>query len=63
MASASPDLLPPGFKDPVLESQDVFRSILAAMAQPGLAQGLTPHLDPPAPLTPVAAAVRLSAAR
>ena len=46
-----------GFQDPVLQSQAVFRSIMNAMAMPGIVEPLTPLVDPPAALSPSAAAI------
>ncbi len=61
MTAPNADLPPTaGFDDPVMESQEVFRAVLAAMAQPGRVQDVSPNLDPPAPLGPVAAAVCLT---
>ena len=52
--------LSPGFEDPVLESQSVFRAALKAMAEPGRPQAVAAGLTVPAPLSPVAAAVCLT---
>ncbi len=61
MATSNPhQQLTAGFDDPVMESQEVFRAVLAAMAQPGRLHDLSPTLDPPAPLGRVAAAVCLT---
>ncbi len=46
-----------GFQDPVLESQTVFRSVMNAMAQPGVIELLERHVDPPAKLSASAAAI------
>ena len=46
-----------GFQDPVLESQTVFRSIVNAMARPGIVEPLTPLVDPPAGLSASSAAI------
>ena len=60
MAAATQDRLQPGFDDPVLESQSVFRAMLSAMAQPGRRQDIASGPEVPAPLQPVAAAVCLT---
>jgi alpha-D-ribose 1-methylphosphonate 5-triphosphate synthase subunit PhnH len=53
--------LAPGFDNPVHDAQRCFRAIMDAMARPGSLQSLDPaSLAPPAPLTPVAAAVALT---
>ena len=52
--------LQPGFDDPVLESQSVFRALLDAMARPGRPEEIAPALEVPAPLRPLAAAVCLT---
>lgn len=52
--------LAPGFADPVHDAQRVFRAVLEAMARPGRIQVLDAALDPPAPLSPGAAAVCLA---
>jgi alpha-D-ribose 1-methylphosphonate 5-triphosphate synthase subunit PhnH len=51
--------IPPGFADPVLDSQRVFRTVLDVMAHPGRVATLS-GLDPPAPLGEAAAAVCLA---
>ena len=53
-------MLAPGFSDPVLASQAVFRTVMAAMAHPGLPRPLTSRLAVPPPLSPTAAAVALT---
>jgi alpha-D-ribose 1-methylphosphonate 5-triphosphate synthase subunit PhnH len=50
----------PGFSDPVLESQDVFRKILEAMAHPGRSIGLDVDLQAPRPFHQAAAAICLT---
>lgn len=60
MPLATRERLQPGFADPVLESQSVFRAMLNAMARPGQCQDIAPALDVPAPLRPLAAAVCLT---
>jgi alpha-D-ribose 1-methylphosphonate 5-triphosphate synthase subunit PhnH len=50
----------PGFDDPVLESQRIFRQVLAAMSRPGKPLPLAARLDPPAPLTAATAAIALT---
>ncbi|MCX2724993.1 phosphonate C-P lyase system protein PhnH [Roseibium salinum] len=58
-AAATP--LAPGFQDPVHDAQACFRAIMNAMARPGTLQAATATgLTPPAPLTPVAAALALT---
>jgi alpha-D-ribose 1-methylphosphonate 5-triphosphate synthase subunit PhnH len=50
-----------GFPDPVHDAQGCFRAIMNAMARPGTRQPVSAgSLTPPAPLTPVAAAVALT---
>lgn len=49
-----------GFQTPVFETQSVFRSIMNAMAQPGTIAALASAPKPPAPLSPVVAAVALT---
>lgn len=50
-----------GFADPVHDAQRTFRAIMTAMSRPGHRQGCDAgSLRPPAPLTPVAAAVALT---
>jgi alpha-D-ribose 1-methylphosphonate 5-triphosphate synthase subunit PhnH len=48
------------FADPVFESQAAFRAILAAMARPGAIHPCGQGLEPPAPLSPAAAAAILA---
>lgn len=53
--------LAPGFDNPVHDAQRCFRAIMDAMARPGSLQSFDPaFLAPPAPLTPVAAAIALT---
>lgn len=53
--------LAPGFENPVHDAQRCFRAIMDAMAHPGSLQSYDPEsLAPPAPLTPVAAAIALT---
>ena len=54
--------LAPGFADPVLNSQAVFRAVMWALARPGTVEPLTLDLAPPAPLSIEAAAVTLALA-
>ena len=53
-------MLAPAFDDPALASQAVFRTVMEAMARPGLPRPLVARLAPPAPLSPTAAAVALT---
>jgi alpha-D-ribose 1-methylphosphonate 5-triphosphate synthase subunit PhnH len=48
------------FKDPVLDSQKVFRHLLDAMARPGKVHHMGDIARPPGPLMPAAAAVCLT---
>jgi alpha-D-ribose 1-methylphosphonate 5-triphosphate synthase subunit PhnH len=57
MASAALKL---GFERPVQDSQAVFRLVMMAMARPGSIHALPVALDPPAGLSPAAAAVALA---
>jgi alpha-D-ribose 1-methylphosphonate 5-triphosphate synthase subunit PhnH len=50
----------PGFADPVLDSQAVFKAIMMGMASPGEIVPVKPIVTPPLPLTPVAAAIALT---
>lgn len=57
--SAAP--LAAGFGDPVHDAQACFRAIMNVMARPGTRQSLQAgNLQPPAPLTPVAASIALT---
>ncbi|MFT0859427.1 phosphonate C-P lyase system protein PhnH [Ancylobacter sp. G4_0304] len=49
-----------GFVDPVFDSQGVFRAAMWALARPGRPEPLAVTLDPPAPLSPEAAALLLA---
>ena len=51
-----------GFSDPVHDSQGVFRTVMDALARPGLVRSLVSDLTPPAPLTPELAAIALTLA-
>jgi alpha-D-ribose 1-methylphosphonate 5-triphosphate synthase subunit PhnH len=53
-------MLAPAFVDPALASQAVFRTVMDALAHPGLARPLLSGLAAPAPLTATAAAVALT---
>ncbi len=52
--------LAPGFQDPPLDSQRVFRAVLQAMARPGQIQVLDRLPEAPAPLEPATAALALT---
>lgn len=52
--------LSPGLKDPVLDSQRIFRSILATMSRPGTVTVLGNWPSAPYPLKPAAASVCLA---
>lgn len=54
------DALLPGFADPVLESQAMFRLIMQAMANPGSVQRSSLPLIAPAPLQSAAAGLALA---
>lgn len=49
-----------GFANPVFDAQSVFRAIMDAMARPGTIRPAAGLVHPPAPLSPVAAAVALT---
>jgi alpha-D-ribose 1-methylphosphonate 5-triphosphate synthase subunit PhnH len=53
-------MLAPGFSDPVLASQEVFRSVMEAMARPGLIAAVAADVAPPAPLGIAAASLALT---
>jgi alpha-D-ribose 1-methylphosphonate 5-triphosphate synthase subunit PhnH len=53
-------MLVPGFSDPVLASQAVFRTVMEAMARPGQIAEIGVALAPPAPLGIAAAALALA---
>jgi alpha-D-ribose 1-methylphosphonate 5-triphosphate synthase subunit PhnH len=50
----------PGFRDPVHQSQSIFRAAMQAMARPGRIVDLKPGFVPPAPLSAPAAALLLT---
>lgn len=63
MHASSPSIVGiTGFADPVTASQLVFRSLLAAMAEPGRIERLAMLPSPPPGLSPAAAAVALALA-
>ncbi|MDH6230816.1 alpha-D-ribose 1-methylphosphonate 5-triphosphate synthase subunit PhnH [Mesorhizobium soli] len=49
-----------GYANPVFDAQTMFRAVMDAMARPGTIQPCGELTAPPAPLSPVAAAVALS---
>jgi alpha-D-ribose 1-methylphosphonate 5-triphosphate synthase subunit PhnH len=53
-------MLVPGFSDPVLASQAVFRTVMEAMARPGRIAEIDVAIAPPAPLGIAAAALALT---
>jgi alpha-D-ribose 1-methylphosphonate 5-triphosphate synthase subunit PhnH len=53
-------MLAPGFSDPVLASQAVFRTVMEAMARPGTIAKIDVAITPPAPLGIAAAALALT---
>jgi alpha-D-ribose 1-methylphosphonate 5-triphosphate synthase subunit PhnH len=53
-------MLAPGFSDPVLASQAVFRAVMEAMARPGTIAILDTEVVPPAPLGIAAASLALT---
>jgi alpha-D-ribose 1-methylphosphonate 5-triphosphate synthase subunit PhnH len=54
------NVLAPGFSDPVLASQAVFRSVMEAMARPGSVAAIDAAVTPPATLGVAAAAIALT---
>ena len=57
---AAPITLAPAFRDPVRQSQSIFRAAMDALARPGTIVSVAPELVPPAPLLPPAAALLLT---
>jgi len=53
-------MLAPAFDDPALASQAVFRTVMEALARPGLPRPLPSKLTVPPPLSPTAAVVALT---
>ncbi|HEY1723115.1 MAG TPA: phosphonate C-P lyase system protein PhnH [Magnetospirillaceae bacterium] len=58
----STETLAPGFADPVLDAQRVFRAVLDAMARPGTIIEIPSPSTPPEPVMPAVGAVLLSLA-
>lgn len=56
----SAQVLARGFDDPVGESQAAFRAAMWALARPGGVEALATDLNPPAPISPEAAALALA---
>lgn len=50
-------ILDGGFSDAVMESQEVFRTVMDAMAQPGTIKSINVSMEPPAPLSSTMAAI------
>jgi alpha-D-ribose 1-methylphosphonate 5-triphosphate synthase subunit PhnH len=53
-------MLAPGFADPTLAAQSVFRCVMDAMARPGRVCALAERVAPPPPLSAGAAAIALT---
>jgi alpha-D-ribose 1-methylphosphonate 5-triphosphate synthase subunit PhnH len=53
-------MLMPGFADPVISSQAVFRAVMDTLARPGRIMPLTVLAQAPAPLVPATAAIALT---
>ena len=51
-----------GFAEPVIDSQAIFRAVLAALAEPALPVGCSPRASAPAPMTPMLASIALALA-
>ncbi len=62
MTAAADSGLHPGFADPGLDSQRVFRAVLEAMARPGTIVGLPARAAGPAPLDAATTAILLALA-
>lgn len=60
MTSPFATAVTPGFTDPVLDAQAVFRAVLDALAEPGTIRPVAGIASAPAPLAPVQAAVALT---
>lgn len=58
--NAVPARMPAGFVDPVIDGQAVFRSLMDAMARPGVIRAAGAALDAPAPLMTASAAILLA---
>jgi len=54
------NVLAPGFSDPVLASQAVFRTVMEAMARPGSVAAVDAAVTPPVPLGIAAATLALT---
>jgi alpha-D-ribose 1-methylphosphonate 5-triphosphate synthase subunit PhnH len=62
MAAPAATTLLPGFAEPSLDSQRVFRATLEAMARPGTIMRVPATIEPPTPLDRVTAALLLALA-
>ncbi|QGY39203.1 phosphonate C-P lyase system protein PhnH [Pseudodesulfovibrio cashew] len=62
MMQGQTETVSPGLESPVMDSQRIFRAVLATMARPGTVTVLGNWPDPPRPLRPAAASVCLALA-